>query len=163
MAPTLDHISSSSSLGPTPQLNADTVADPFSSSAVPNDNNNNNNNNAHHRYSNFDSQLFSLGPASSPAQAKRTLEAHLAETERRIQDASKLGTSLVEQRRDLSDRLKELDNFQNDQDLTPELKRKLADIEREFNEVGRESARAFLPKSRIVSTEYGSGSPMIKV
>lgn len=150
MAPTLDH----PSLGPTPQLGANMASDPFSSTS---------NTTTNHRYSNFDTQLFSLGPASSPAQAKRALEAHLAETERRIQDASKLGTSLVEQRRDLSDRLKELQHLEAEQDMSPELKRKLAEIEKEFNEVGRESARAFLPKSRVVSTDVSSGSPMIKV
>lgn len=111
--------------------------------------------NSHHRYSNFDNQLFALGPTTSPEQAKRALEAHLAETERRIQDASKLGTTLVQQRKELSDRLKEVEKQQSEGDITPELRQKLVDIEKEYNEVGRESARAFLPKSRVSSGELG--------
>lgn len=112
----------------------------------------------HHRFSHFDSQLFALGPTTSPEQAKRALEAHLAETERRIQEASKLGTNLVQQRKDLTERLKDVEKQQSEGDITPELRQKLIEIEKEFNEVGRESARAFLPKSRVSSSEI-AGSP----
>jgi len=111
-----------------------------------------------HRYSNFDSQLFALGPTTSPDQAKRALEAHLAETERRIQEASNLGTTLLQQRKDLAERLKDVEKQQSEGDITPELRQKLVEIEKEYNEVGRESARAFLPKSRVSSSEMG-GSP----
>jgi hypothetical protein len=121
--------------------------DPFLSSST---------SSAHHRFSHFDNQLFALGPTTSPDQAKRALEAHLAETERRIRDASKLGTTLVQQREDLAERLKEVEKQQNEGDITPELRQKLVEIEKEYNEVGRESARAFLPKSRISSGEFGS-------
>jgi len=110
---------------------------------------------SHQRFSHFDNQLFALGPAASPDQAKRALEAHLAETERRIQDASKLGTTLVQQRKELSERLKDVEKQQNEGDITPELRQKLVEIEKEYNEVGRESARAFLPKSRVSSNEMG--------
>src|SRR5277367_2790626 len=81
----------------------------------------------HHRYSHFDTQLFSLGPAASPEQAKRALEAHLAETERRIQEASKLGTTLVQQRKDLEERLKDVEKQQSEGDITPELRQKLVE------------------------------------
>lgn len=111
---------------------------------------------SHHRFSHFDSQLFALGPETSPEQAKRALEAHLAETERRIQEASKLGTSLVQQRKDLAERLKDVEKQQSEGDITPELRQKLVEIEKEFNEVGRESARAFLPKSRVSSSEMAN-------
>lgn len=114
----------------------------------------------HQRFSHFDNQLFALGPATSPEQAKRALEAHLAETERRIQDASKLGTTLVQQRADLAARLKDVEKQQNEGDITPELRQKLQDIEKEYNDVGRETARAFLPKSRVSSNELG-GSPFV--
>jgi hypothetical protein len=112
----------------------------------------------HHRFSHFDTQLFALGPTTSPDQAKRALEAHLTETERRIQEASKLGTTLVQQRLDLEERLKDVEKQQNEGDISPELRQKLVEIEKEYNEVGRESARAFLPKSRVSSSEMG-GSP----
>ncbi|KAI9822979.1 MAG: hypothetical protein M1826_000312 [Phylliscum demangeonii] len=102
------------------------------------------------RFSNFDSQRFDLSPSASPAQAKRTLEAHLLDTDRRIQDASKLGTSLVQQRQNLSQRLKEVELQQSDGEIGPELRQKLIDFEAEYNDVVRESARAFLgPRSKM--------------
>jgi len=112
----------------------------------------------HHRFSHFDNQLFALGPTTSPEQAKRALEVHLAETERRIQEASSLGTTLVQQRKDLAERLKDVEKQQSEGDITPELRQKLVEIEKEYNEVGRQSERAFLPKSRVSSSEM-AGSP----
>jgi hypothetical protein len=107
-----------------------------------------------HRFSNFGAHLFALNPSTSPSQAKRALEAHLAETERRIQDASKLGTTLLQQQKELSERLKEVEKEQGEGEIGPELRQKLIDLEKEYNDVGRESARAFLgPKSRISSAE----------
>lgn len=108
-----------------------------------------------HRYSSFDTQLFSLN-ASSPAQAKRALEAHLAETERRLEEASKLGTALIEQQRELTEQLKEVELQQDEGEMGPELRQRLADLEQEYNEIGRETARAFLAPKRLVS---GSEEP----
>ncbi|KGO77956.1 Pleckstrin homology domain, Mcp5-type [Penicillium italicum] len=96
----------------------------------------------------FDTQLYNLN-ASSPAQAKRALEAHLAETERRLEEASRLGTALIDQQRQLSEQLKEVEQEQNEGEMGPELRRKLADLEKEYNEIGRESARAFLAPKRL--------------
>lgn len=111
-----------------------------------------------HRYSSFDTQLFSLN-ASSPSQLKRALEAHLAETERRLQDASKLGTALVNQQKELTEKLQELDQQQDEGEITPELRQKLVELEKEYNEIGRESARAFLAPKRVASG--GEGTPGI--
>ena len=98
-----------------------------------------------HRFSSFDTQLFALNhPSSSPAQAKKALEAHLAETDRRIQETSKLGTTLVQQRQNLSQRLRDVGSQEEESQISAELRQKLVDIEREYNEVGRQSARAFL-------------------
>lgn len=113
----------------------------------------------HLRYSNFDTQLFALGPGASPAQAKRALEAHLAETERRMAEAGKLGTALVQQQKELTERLKEVEQLEAEGELTPDLKQKLIEIEKDYNEVARESARAFLPKQRVPSNEAAAGSP----
>ena len=112
-----------------------------------------------HRFSSFDTQLFALNhPASSPAQAKRALEAHMAETDRRIQETSKLGTTLVQQRVNLAHRLQDLGSQEEDAHISPELRQKLVEIEREYNEVGRQSARAFLgPKSEAAGE--GSNAP----
>ncbi|KAF7561214.1 hypothetical protein G7046_g2910 [Stylonectria norvegica] len=117
---------------------------------------------AHHRYSTFDNDLFAAGPASSPRQAKRALEAHLAETERRLEEAGKLGTALVSQRKALTERLQEVEKLQAEDDMNPELRQKLVEIEKEYNDLARESARAFLPKQRVPSNEINPGSPFVQ-
>ena len=111
------------------------------------------------RFSSFDTQLFALNhPSSSPAQAKRALEAHLAETDRRIQETSKLGTNLVQQRINLAQRIQDVGSQEEEAHISPELRQKLVDIEREYNEVGRQSARAFLgPKSEAAGE--GANAP----
>ncbi|KAF2497476.1 hypothetical protein BU16DRAFT_559221 [Lophium mytilinum] len=109
--------------------------------------------NKKHRYSAFDNQQFSLFSTGSPAQTKRALQAHLQETTRRLQEASQLGNSLVQQRKDLEERLKDVEKQSEDNEIGPELRQKLAELEKEYNEVGRETARAFLPKSRVPSGE----------
>lgn len=109
------------------------------------------------RFSHYDSQRFDLSPSASPAQAKRALEAHLADTDKRISEASKIGTSLVERRRRLSQQLKEVEKKQADVEIGPELRQKLIDFEAEFEEVGRETARAFLqPRSKLSYVDDGT-------
>lgn len=114
-----------------------------------------------HRYSSFDTRLFTDNhPSSSPSHAKRALESHLAETERRLHETSKLRTILVEQRQKISARLREVESQQNQNELAPELRQRLRDIEKEYNEVGRESARAFLgPKMDAVDSASDSETP----
>lgn len=116
---------------------------------------------AHHRYSNFDHDLFAAGPGTSPRQAKRALEAHLAETERRLDEAGKLGNALVSQRKALTEQLEEVEKLQNEGEMNPDLRKKLVDIEKEYNDLARESARAFLPKQRVPSNEGNPGSPYV--
>lgn len=112
-----------------------------------------------HRYSTLDTQLFALNH-QSPTQAKRALEAHLGETERRLQEASRLGTALVQQRKDLTERLREVEAQKEEGDIGPELRQKLSDIEKEYNELGRDSARAFLgPKPRVPLSEETANAP----
>lgn len=123
--------------------------DPFISQAT---------NSNHHRFANFDSNIFSQSPTTSPEQAKRALEAHLAETERRIQDTSRLGTALLQQRKDLEGRLEEIGKQQDEENITPELRQKLLEIEKDYYEVGRESARAFLSKPRVLNNDIVDSS-----
>lgn len=101
-----------------------------------------------HKSSAFDSQIFNLN-SSSPVQAKRALEAHLSETERRLEEASKLGTALIDQQRELSGKLKEVERHQDENEIGPELRQKLAELEKEYNEIGRETTRAFLAPKRL--------------
>ncbi|KAI1407536.1 hypothetical protein F5Y13DRAFT_205982 [Hypoxylon sp. FL1857] len=116
---------------------------------------------SHHRSSNFDTQLVVLGPHASPAQAKRALEAHLAETDRRMEEAGKLGTALLQQRKELTEQLKEVEKLETEGELSDDLRQRLAEIEKDYNDVARESARAFLPKQRVPSSEAASGSPFV--
>ncbi|KAF2219029.1 hypothetical protein BDZ85DRAFT_253075 [Elsinoe ampelina] len=102
------------------------------------------------RHGPFDSEAF----ASSPRQAKLALEAHMKETDRRIQEASKIGSTLVQQRKDLAARIKELDGKKDSEEIGPELRKKLAELEQDYSDIGRESARAFLPKSRMASSDH---------
>ncbi|KAF2150724.1 hypothetical protein K461DRAFT_270131 [Myriangium duriaei CBS 260.36] len=106
------------------------------------------------RHGAFDPDAFTLHSNASPKQARLALEAHLKETDRRIQDASKLGTTLVHQRKELSARLKELKEHKDSDEIGPDLRKKLADLEREYTDVGRETARAVLPRSRLASNEH---------
>ncbi|KAG6036427.1 hypothetical protein E4U41_005729 [Claviceps citrina] len=132
--------------------NGDAANDPFvTSSSGP----------AHHRFSNFDQELFAAGPGSSPTQARRALEAHLAETDRRLDEAGKLGTALVSQRKLLAEQLQQVLKLQTEGELGPDLRKKLAEIEREYNDLSRESARVFLPKQRVPSNEAHAGSPFV--
>ncbi|TID14597.1 hypothetical protein E2P81_ATG08546 [Venturia nashicola] len=101
-----------------------------------------------HRYSGFDNTLFSLYANGSPSQAKRALEAHLLETERRLNEASKLGQVLIDQRKELEDKLQEVETQQQHNEITPELKKRLLELENEVNEVSRDTARAFVLKNR---------------
>ena len=136
-----------------PYNTARPAEDPFLTSSPPTTNQS-------QRFAQFDPQHFALDSTSSPAHARRALEAHLAETERRIQDASRLGTTLVQQRRDLSRRLKEVEEQQKTGEIGPELKQKLLDIEKEYHEVGRESARALLgPKPMASGADGSTASP----
>lgn len=113
----------------------------------------------HLRRSDFSSPLFGLGPGASAEQAKRVLLAHLQDTEQRMEEAGKLGTSLLHQQKELEHRLREIEQLESEEQLTPDLRQRLADIEKDYNEVAKESARAFLPKPRVPSNEAAQGSP----
>lgn len=90
---------------------------------------------------------------ASPGRVRRVLEAHMHENERRLQETQKLGTSLLRQQDELSEKLKELDQRQQEAEVPTELRQRLAQLEKEHEDVGREVARALLPKSRQVSAE----------
>lgn len=85
----------------------------------------------------------------------------MSETNRRMEEAGKLGTALVQQRKELTERLKDVEKMQTEGELSQDLRQKLSDIEKEYNEVARESARAFLPKQRVPSNEAAPGSPFV--
>ncbi|KAK5998944.1 Anucleate primary sterigmata protein A [Cladobotryum mycophilum] len=149
-------MASSAASSDRPDLSAlddDSPIDPFISSTSTGP--------SHFRFSNFDHELFAAGPGSSPRQAKRALEAHLAETDRRLDEAGKLGTALVGQRKALAEQLQEVDKLQTEAELNPELRQKLVEIEREYNDLARESARVFLPKQRVPSGETDRSSPYL--
>ena len=59
--------------------------------------------------------------------------------------------------------MKEVEQQHDEGEIGPDLRRKLIDLEKEYNEVGRETARASLgPKSRLVaSDDGGQGTPSL--
>jgi hypothetical protein len=107
----------------------------------------------------FDSPPILTRPATSPDQLKRTLQAHLAETRRRLDGAGQLGRDLVKQEEEIEARLKELE--ESGGRIDPELKRKLAELEKEYNEVGRETARALLT-NKIMGGASPHGAPNVR-
>jgi hypothetical protein len=60
-----------------------------------------------------------------------------------MHNIGKLGESLVKQERELNDRIKEMDMQSHEDEIRPELRSKLADLENGFKEIERESAKAF--------------------
>lgn len=121
----------------------------------------------HHRFSRLHVETFDLSDATSPSQLKRTIEAHLQETDRRLLDTQHLGNSLLKQRDDLTSRLEEVEQFQDEATIPTDLRRRLADIEKEHADVGREVARALLGPRQDeplqaesgVFTSQATGSP----
>lgn len=111
----------------------------------------------HHRFSRFHVERFDLSDATSPSQLKRTIEAHLQETDRRLLDTQHLGESLLKQRDDLTSRLEQVEQFQDEATIPPDLRRRLADIEKEHADVGREVARALLGPKQDESQQTESG------
>lgn len=93
-------------------------------------------------------------PESSPSQVKRTLEAHLQEVNKRIETVATLGGTLLEQQQQIEARIKEVQ--EGGEQIGPELKKKLVELEKEYNEVGRESARAVLINKIIAGNGGGS-------
>ena len=108
-----------------------------------------------HRYSSLlDSDYLALDVTSSPSQLKRTLQAHISETDRRLRDAQRLGTSLLEQQKELSQKLSEIEAQEDLAEISPELQKRLAELEKEHNEVSRDIAKALLaPRARVVSAD----------
>ena len=106
-----------------------------------------------------------LGQSNSPEAVKAQLQQHLAETEKRIEAAGRLGTSLVQQQQELAERLKEVEEQAQggNGEISEELTRKLMDIEREFENAGKDSTRILASKSRQTSGEMGVHSYEPKV
>ncbi|PWW79071.1 hypothetical protein C7212DRAFT_275472 [Tuber magnatum] len=95
-------------------------------------------------------------PTSSPSQVRRTLEAHLQEVNKRIETAAVLGRTLLGQQQQIEARIKEVQ--EGGEQIGPELKKKLVELEKEYNEVGRESARAVLTNKIMAGNGGNSGN-----
>jgi len=81
----------------------------------------------------------------SPADIKRKLEQRLADTKAKMYSVGKLGESLVKQEKELNDRIKEMElqGQNNEDEIRPDLREKLTDLENGFKEIEKESAKAF--------------------
>ncbi|CUS07370.1 unnamed protein product [Tuber aestivum] len=95
-------------------------------------------------------------PASSPSQVKLTLEAHLQEVNKRIETTAVLGRTLLAQQQQIEARMKEVEEA--GEQIDPNLKKKLVELEKEYNEVGRESARAVLTNKIMAGNGGNSGN-----
>ena len=110
----------------------------------------------------FEAQLLSPERnqlATSPEEAKAQLKQLLADNERKIEEAGRLGQTLVNRQDELMESLKEVEvEEQSEGGISRELARKLQEIEREFNEAGRDSSRILgsPSKSRASSGEMGA-------
>lgn len=109
----------------------------------------------------FEVQLLSPNhpnaQATSPEEAKAQLLQLIAENEREIEDAGKRGTTLVNRHNELKASLEEVEvEAQRDGEISEMLARRLRDIEREFQEAGRDSSRILAAKSRASSGEMGA-------
>ena len=129
----------------TPNASSPAIDDPFSTPTPT------------QRFLNLDGNANILTRDQSPSQVKRALETHLEETAKRLDIVGDLGNRLLNQKNALSERLKEVEG-ENGEELNPELKQKLVDLEKEYNEVGRESARAFLTTKTSLGGAMGSAS-----
>ncbi|KAF8418950.1 hypothetical protein EV426DRAFT_577225 [Tirmania nivea] len=88
---------------------------------------------------------LSLMTPPSPTQLKRTLIARLEDVQKRLQAAGQLGESLVRQQRELQEKIKEVEaEAAKGGEISPELREKLTALEKEYNEVHKESTRALL-------------------
>ncbi|KAI0420420.1 hypothetical protein F5X98DRAFT_332150 [Xylaria grammica] len=83
--------------------------------------------------------------------AIRALEADMEEVERHMEEAGKIGTALIQNRNQLSKRLGEMARLPLEEELTPELRKRFADTEKDYNEVTRQSARFFHTNQPISS------------
>ena len=79
----------------------------------------------------------------SPADIKRKLEQRLADTKVKMYNIGRLGESLVDKERELTERIKEMESQCQGEDVRPELRSKLVELENGFREIERESAKAF--------------------
>jgi hypothetical protein len=88
------------------------------------------------------------GPLSmydrSPSDVKHKLEQRLADTKAKMYNIGKLGESLVKQEQDLADRIREIELHSHDEEIRPDLRSKLAELENGFKEIERETAKAFM-------------------
>jgi hypothetical protein len=101
----------------------------------------------------------------SHSDIKRKLEQRLADTKTKMYNIGRLGESLVKQEKELNERIKEIESHSQDDEIRPELRSKLADLENGFKEIERESAKAFTKGTpflgKVCEIMYGADSRKI--
>jgi hypothetical protein len=93
-------------------------------------------------------------PTTSTSQAKRTLQAHLSEIRKRSEVTGQLCRDLVKQEEEIKARLLDLEDAGDH--MGSDLESKLAELEKEYIDVGRETARALLT-NKIMGGGSGGG------
>lgn len=86
----------------------------------------------------------------------------MAEVQRQLEETSKVGTALIDQQQKLEEHLKVLEDQKDEGEISPELRQRLADLEHEYAETERETARAILAPKRLAgSSDDHLGTPGI--
>ena len=86
-----------------------------------------------------------MAKTTTAATIKKQLQDQLNEKANQIQLTAKLGQALVEQQSELEQRIRELEQTQGDE-VSQELKDKLAELEKQVNALEESTAKVFLGK-----------------
>ncbi|KAK6540809.1 hypothetical protein TWF694_008198 [Orbilia ellipsospora] len=99
-------------------------------------------------------------PPLTRSQASRTIANQIEDTTKHLELVGDVGEKLRATKQRLMDRLKEVEDSKGDE-LSPDLRQQLEDLQREYDDVGRESTRAFsasASKSAYLASAYDTPS-----
>jgi Na+/phosphate symporter len=95
------------------------------------------------------------------SQASRTIASQIEDTSKHLELVGDVGEKLLAQKQMLAEKLKVLESEPEDAEVSPELRQQLEDLQRNYDEVGRESSRAFsasTSKSAFLGAAYDTPS-----
>lgn len=105
----------------------------------------------------YDADSQHLNADNAALHAKHALETYIKDTDRRIQDASTLGTSLLQSRKRLVAQLNQVSKHRDSDEITPDLQAKLVELERDHSALSRDTARAVTHGPRFDPSEAADG------
>jgi hypothetical protein len=102
---------------------------------------------------------IAMADRSAP-EIRRKLEHRLQDTQTKMFNIGKLGESLVKQEQELKDRIQEMEAQSQDEEVAPEIRSKLDELETGFKEIERESAKVFA-KNPLSLTKASPAFPQL--